>query len=60
MQYDFGCESKRGSIFAFEDTVWESFVRPSKDLSLTFGNCCDNLHDVVVLCDQLVASGTKE
>lgn len=49
----------RDFLFAFGDRAWESFVGPSKDLSLTFGNYCDDLHDVVVLCGHLVASGTK-
>ena len=39
-------------------TEWDSvisFVGPSKDLSLTFGNYFDDLHDVVVLCGQMAA-----
>ena len=59
MQYDIASGSEWGFMFAFGDRAWESFVGPLKDLSLTFGSCCDNLHDVVVLCGQLVASGTK-
>ena len=43
-------------------TEWDSvisFVGPSKDLSLTFGNYFDDLHGVVVLCGHLVTLETK-
>lgn len=43
-----------------EEEIENRLLDQEKFFSWTFGDCCVKLHDVVVLCNHMVASGAKK